>query len=223
VSAVSTAGDIHPDSVLESLLAKGGRSQRQGNLTKLHEICRKQHEQGSRDFSIPVIGRLCEAQGVLKSRALYNAPSVDYRTLIKVWAAYAGPSTPKAPKKLASHDFLMRIEDVAVRSLVQSAIAERDRLKGQLNILKAHTRVTVDRRPLGATVVSQASGEPVAILNITARLTQSEQEALEKAVSQQFLESQGWREGSHGEIINDKGRTIFEIGYARAIRKVLDK
>lgn len=218
---MNTTTEIHPNVVLESLLAKGGRSQRQGNLSKLHEICRKQHEGGSRDFSLPTIGHRCEAQGVLKGRALYNAPSADYRTLIAAWAAYAGPPVPKAPQPLASHEYLMRIEDPAIRSIMQAIIAERDKLKAQLNVLKAHTQVTVDRRPLGATVVSHPSAAPMAVLTITSQLTPSEREALQKAISPQFLEDQGWREGSHGEILNDKGRPLFEVGYTRAIRKVL--
>jgi hypothetical protein len=56
----STATQIHPDAVLVALLAKGGRSQRTGNLNKLHDICRRQYE-GSRDYSLSAIGRLCEA------------------------------------------------------------------------------------------------------------------------------------------------------------------
>jgi hypothetical protein len=28
-------------------------------------------------------------------------------------------------------------------------------------------------------------------------------------------------EGSHGEIVNERGRTVFEVGFARAVRKVL--
>ncbi|MDU8489340.1 hypothetical protein RYA07_13105, partial [Pseudomonas syringae pv. actinidiae] len=36
-----------------------------------------------------------------------------------------------------------------------------------------------------------------------------------------YLEERGLREGSHGEIVNLRGRTIFEVSFARAIRKVL--
>ncbi|KAI3603828.1 Hydrolase, alpha/beta fold family (plasmid) [Cupriavidus necator H850] len=101
--------DIHPGAVLESLLAKGGRSNQRAGLAKLHEICRRQHETGSRDFSLPAIGRLAEAEGIVKGRVLYNDQSADYRTLIEAWAAYARPPAPKPPKTLASHEYLMRI------------------------------------------------------------------------------------------------------------------
>lgn len=213
--------DVHPDAVLASLLDKGGRSNRRANLAKMHELCRRQHAAGSRDFSLPAIGRLAEAEGILKGRALYNAPSADYRALIEAWAVYAGPAAPKPLKNLASYKYLMRIEDPAIRSIMQAIIAERDKLKAQLNVLKANTQVTVDRRPLGA-IVSAASGvQPVAVLALSAQLTPSEREALEKAVSPGYLEERGLKEGSHGEIVNERGRTVFEVGFARAVRKVL--
>lgn len=71
--------DIHPDAVLASLLDKGGRSNRRANLAKMHELCHQQHAAVSRDFSLPTIGRLAEAEGILKGRALYNAQFADYR------------------------------------------------------------------------------------------------------------------------------------------------
>ena len=213
--------DIHPTAVLEALLAKGGRSNRRANLAKTHELCRKQHEAGSRDFSLAAIGRLAEAEGILKGRALYNAQSADYKVLIEAWGAYAGPPAPKLPKTLASHDYLMRIEDPAIRSIMQAVIVERDKLKAQINVLKANTQVIVDRRPLGATIAVVPGAPPVAVLALAAQLTPSEREALQQAVSPDYLEEQSLREGSHGEIVTERGRTVFGVGFARAIRKVL--
>jgi hypothetical protein len=218
---MNSTTDIHPDAVLESLLAKGGRAQRRANLANMHELCRKQHEVGSREFSLAAIGRLAEADGIMKGRALYNAQSADYVALIEAWAAYAGPAAPKPPKTLASHEYLLRIEDPAIRSIMQAIIAERDKLKAQLNVLKANTQVTVDRRPLGATVSFTPRSQPVAVLSMAAQLTPSEREALQEAVSADYLEERGLREGSHGEILNERGRTVFDVGFARAIRKVL--
>lgn len=220
---MTQATTIHPDTVLESLLAKGGRSQRQRNLRAVHEICRHQHQAGAHDFSTAGIGRLCEAEGVLKGRALYNAQSADYRALIEAWAAYAGPAVPKAPRVLASHEYLLRIEDPAIRSLMQAIIVERDKLKAQINTLKANTKVVVDRRPLGAQVVAAPGTTPLTVLMVESQLTDSERQALRRAVSPEFLHDRGWRELEHGEIVNEKGRTVFDPGYATAIRKVLGR
>jgi len=213
--------DIHPDLVLTALLDKGGRSNRRANLVKMHELCRRQHAAGSRDFTLPAIGRLAEAEGILKGRALYNAQSADYRALIEAWAAYAGPAAPKPPKMLASHEYLMRIDDPAIRSIMQAIIAERDKLRAQLNVLKANTQLTVDRRPVGATVSAAPGIQPLAVLSLSVQLTPSEREALQKAVSTDYLEERGLKEGSHGEIVNERGRTVFDVGFARAIRKML--
>ncbi|MDO3521964.1 gamma-mobile-trio protein GmtX [Ralstonia pseudosolanacearum] len=213
--------DIHPETVLEALLAKDVRSNRRSNLTKVHELCSRQYEAGSRDFSLPAIGRLVEAAGVMKGRTLYNAQSADYKTLIVAWGAYAGPPAPKQPKPLASYEYLMHIEDPAIRSIMQAIIAERDKLKAQLNVLKANTQVTVDRRPRAATVVAAPGSQPVTVLAMAAQLTPSEREALQKAVSADYLAERGLQEGSHGEIVNERKRTVFEVGFARAIRKLL--
>ncbi|HCR1519257.1 TPA: alpha/beta hydrolase [Pseudomonas aeruginosa] len=213
--------DIHPDAVIESLLGKGGRSNRRANLARMHELCHQQYLTGCRDFSLSKIGRLVEAEGIMKGRALYNASSADYRVLIEAWATYAGPPTPKPTKVLASHEYLMRIQDPAIRSIMQAIIAERDKLKAQLNVLKASTQVTVDRRPLGSPIGALPGAQSVTVLAPSAQLTPSEQEALQKAVSANYLEELGLHEGTHGEILNESGRIIFEVGFARAIRKIL--
>ena len=49
-----------------------------------------------------------------------------------------------------------------------------------------------------------------------------ERDALRKALSEKFLESEGWTVDKHGRIKNDKGRTIFDAGFATALRKIVD-
>ncbi len=95
---------------------------------------------------------------------------------------------------------------------MQAVITERDKLKAQLNILKANTQVTVDRRPQGAIIAATPGVQPTAVLALSAQLTPSEREALHKAISPNYLEDRGLREGSHGEIVNERGRTVFEVG-----------
>lgn len=107
----------------------------------------------------------------------------------------------------------------------QDKIEERVsiRCKSRVRIKRklTQTTLTVDRRPHAATV-SSASGEPtLAVLALSTQLTASEHDALQKAISADYLEERGFKEGSHGEILNAHGRTVFDVGFARAIRKVL--
>ncbi|RYZ87943.1 MAG: hypothetical protein EOP06_11815 [Proteobacteria bacterium] len=76
---------------------------------------------------------------------------------------------------------------------------------------------------LGATIAYTEDSESVAVLNIGARLTESERSALRKAVDSEVLADNDWVEGSHGEILTKRGRTVFDVGFATAIRKVLDE
>ncbi|MBP4049672.1 hypothetical protein J9978_09185 [Chromobacterium violaceum] len=204
----------HPDIVLSEFLEKKPRPQKVKNLQAIHEICRINYEAGSRDFSISAIGKQCEERGLLKARGLYNAPLADYRALIEAWASYAGPAAPKPKQQLATEDYLTRIEDPAIRMLVQGVIAERNKLKAQLNTLKSATTIVVDRRPAETTY-------PLAGPSHAKGLTHSERQALLRAVSAEFLAEQGWRETELGEVINARGRTVFDPGFATGLRKLL--
>jgi hypothetical protein len=202
---------IHPDALLDDLLEKGGRPLKLRNLRSIHELCRDQHKAGGRDFSVATIGKLCEREGILKARGLYNAGLADYRALIECWAGFAGPPPPKPAMRLATDDYLYRIDDPAIRALVQVVIVERNKLKAQLNTLKANTTIVVDRRP--AQVINTKGAAPF--------FTDSERKALAKALSAEFLKGQGWREVDFGEIVNERGRTVFDPGFATALRKSL--
>jgi hypothetical protein len=66
-----------PQLLLDELLARKSRPERTRNLLLLHKLCEAQAG-GSRDFSLSTVGRLFEAAGGLRARALYNKASEDY-------------------------------------------------------------------------------------------------------------------------------------------------
>lgn len=216
--------NIHPDFVLEAMLAAGGHPTKLKNLKLVHDACRRQNERNSRDFSYKTIGKHTEEQGGLTWRSIYNTN--DYKKLIEAWQAYTGPAepSPRAHKKPpVAQAFLARIEDPAIRSIMEGVIIERDKLRGENNLLRSLPRGVIDKRPLGATIAYPEDSHSVAVLSVGARLTESERSALKKAVNADALADYGWIEGSHGEILNDRGRTIFDVGFATAIRKVLEE
>lgn len=203
-----------PDAVLQELLAVGARPQKVRNLQAIHELCRSQYDAGARDFSLSTIGKLLEAQQVMKGRGLYNEPAADYRRLIESWGRLAGPAPAKASTKSKSgDDYIEGVADPAARMLLRSVIAEKNRLVAQLNTLKSAKAIVVDRRPVSDTG-QQGS-------NASASLTDSERKALRKAISPEFLRRQGWEEVKLGEIVNERGRTIFDPGFAVGLRKLL--
>lgn len=213
---------IHPDAVLEALLAKPSRSNVKRTLNALHDLCRKHYQAGMRDFSIACIGRKAEEAGVFSYRSMYNQAAQIYRDLLQAWRAYSGPPRVLPPKTQASYGYLMKIQDPAVRILVQQVISERDTLRSQINLLKGTTLGTIDLRPLGASIVSDPENGPRTVLMPAAQLTESERESLRAAISPNTLYDNGWLEGERSEIrVELTGRIVFERGFTSAIRKVL--
>ena len=216
----TSTATVSPDELFDTLL-QGARPQRVRNLKLIHQICAAQSS-SSKDLSIATVGRLCEAAGGLKARALYNAASRDYRMLIDAWREYTGAPSERrrshAPEQTVTERHLLGIGDPALRALVQRVYVERNALRAELNLLKSTTVVHVDRRPS----VPASAGPPTLEVLTGVQLTESERSALERSISPEFLGEEGWKEGAHGEIVNERGRKLFDVGFARAIRKVLD-
>jgi len=214
---------IQPDEVLKAL-KDGVRPRKQRNLNIIHEVCAELHRLGSRDFSLATVGRISARHHGVSKGTLYNKSSAEFRALIQAWAAHAGeakPELPGSPKPVAEEEFLHRIEDPALRTLMGIIVAERNRLRAGINTLRAHANIIIDRRTLPGGFKATAEGEIVQVLTATEGLLPIEREALKKAISPRFLEQEGWHEGSNGEIRNAKGRKLFEVGFATAIRKLI--
>ncbi|MEJ8816171.1 gamma-mobile-trio protein GmtX [Variovorax ureilyticus] len=214
---------IHPDALYEELLKNVRHQSKRKGLEGLHKICKVQAE-GSRDFSRSTLGKLCEVAGLFHHRMLYNQTAADYCALIAAWEKFSGGSAEKKsrplddPSQLAG--LLHHIDDLAVRAIFQRCVVERGKLRHELNMVKAIKTVEVDIRP--PQPVQHPFALPKGMLGGSAvQLTATEKEALEHAVSSALFETEGWKEGSHGEVVNHAGRTLFEVGYTRAIRKIL--
>jgi len=215
---------LSPQDVLMSLKA-AARPQKQRNLDAIHAVCQELHKTGSRDFSFATVGRMAHERGGPSPRTMYTAQSQDFRTLVKAWKDFSEAADDKktVPKvrSLAEDDLVRRIDDPALRALIAGIVAERNRLRSQINVLRANANVVIDRRPSTGSVHGTVDDPVVQVVAPKQLLTDIEREALERAISKQFLAQEGWREGDNGEIVNAKGRRIFEHGYATALRKLL--
>lgn len=211
-----------PNHVFEILMA-GARPQKQRNLRIMHGICNELHRLGSKDFSLATLGRMSEARGGMSQRALYNSASSDLKVLIRTWAEFATATKAAAKPKLYEEqtsdiDLLKKIVDPALRTLLGYIIAERDQLRSEIQVLKANTKVVIDRRVLPGHINVTPQGQVLQVMSGTG-LSDTEKQALIQAISPEFLEQEGWSEGPNGEIINRNGRKLFDIGFAHAIRK----
>ncbi|MDA8256805.1 MAG: gamma-mobile-trio protein GmtX [Betaproteobacteria bacterium] len=226
--AIDVVVSIHPDEVLKAILAKGNRRDKEEKLRKLHELCSLEYSrnsQGARDLSIANMARIAESHSLFKARTIYNKQSEDYAALIRAWESYNGPKPSKAIKDqfvpTDKHAFLKKIEDPAIRSVCQMAIIERDKIRAELNMLKSVTVVPIDMRPLGAEIAKGATN--VALIEPAAQLTDSERNALTAAIDPKSLAQLKLRIGDTGEIVDERGRFVFNPGFATAISKILGK
>ncbi len=213
---------MNPSELLVQL--KGSANSRKArNLDIVDAVCREQQDRGSKDFSVATIARLCQARKGPSKQTIHNRTGDAYKALIAEWAKFAGGGVKK-PKRASENplnDVLAKIDDPAVRAVMGSVLADNKKLRGEVNLLKSRANVIIDRR---AEITSSASRELIQILPPSASLTVSETEALRYAISERVLEDEGWEIDPHGRILSSKSRrTIFKVGFASAIRKVLER
>jgi len=211
---------MDPEQFLEQL-KNNADPRRQRSLEIIHEICREQHERGSKDFSIATIGQLSEQRGGPKTQPIRNKAGEPFRALIAAWANHTGGHTKKQakPSENPVYAVLEKIQDPAVRAVMGTVLAENRKLKGQLNLLKGQQEVLIDMRP----TAPSAPSSTVEILPASSGLTESEIDALARAVSPELFAAEGWTPQANGRMLNHKGRTLYKPGYITAIRKILGK
>lgn len=214
---------IDPNELFAALSA-GARPQKRNNLTIVNQICTELHRLGSKDFSLATVGRMSEERGGMSQRALYNTTSEDFKTLIRAWADFSTGSVKVEPKGRdafqGDNSLLKKIDDPALRTLLGYIIAERDKLRGEVKLLRAHAQVVIDRRVLPGHINVTPTGQVIQVMS-SAGLSDTERQALSQAISAEFLAQEDWSEGANGEILNARGRKLFNIGFANAVRKIL--
>lgn len=209
----------HPDIALEQL-KHGAGTRTVRNLEKIHQVCREIHQAGRKDFSLADVGRRSEACGGPSAGTLYTAAGKPFRALIAAWMGHAGIDSGKENEPRTENDWLRRVPDPADRALIGMMIAERNRLRHEVNLLKSKAGIVVDRRPAAAND-RPAGRDMIEILSPETGLVPTEREALEKVLSEKWLEEHGLKIGSHGSLLNERGRELFPVGFVPGLKKVL--
>lgn len=219
--------EINVDSILQGL--KDGKSTRtQQSLDTLNGILQHYVESGQRDFSVVQIGRISAAKDGPGYEAIRATRNQHYRDLINAWAQKCNTSMkkPLAPYSRSREvptdmKLLERISDPAVRVLFGQIIAERNRYLKEVNLLKQHANITIDKRPVRQ---FDSSTEPGVVLipSVSSLLIESERKALAYAISDECMTQHNWQYTKMGQVKDvELGTEIFPRGFVTGIRKLL--
>lgn len=216
---------IDAQAIFEDLKAQASTRQAK-SLTVLNDVLKSQHASGERNFSIAEIARLSAEQGGPSGQTIRNKTGLVFRQLIEAWAAQAGASMKAPINPLAKgnrlpkdNELLERLPDPALRALFGQIIAERNRFRNELNTLKAHSELIVDRRPMQHFEQPVESGAVQLVQ--TLNLNDMEVEALKAAITDDFFEYRDWTVTAAGQVKDENKREIYKHGYVNAIKKVL--
>src|ERR1035441_7426787 len=140
----------HPDETLAKLKQRTNtRAAR--NLEIVHKVCREIHNsQGPKEYSLATVGRRTQEQKGPSLNTYYSPKGARFCELVRAWAEYDGSDAkkPRRPATLRSEDQLLTaINDLALRARVGLLMAERNRLRAEVNELKANVKPVIDLRP----------------------------------------------------------------------------
>lgn len=213
--------------LLESLkITKSSRTRK--SLDKLNKILQDYFDVGGTDFSITNIGRLSKKNGGPSYETIRATRNSHYRMLIEAWFANLDErSTVKNAEKVkiergSGFDLLEKLDDVSLRVAFGQIIAERNKLKRELNILKANTAIVIDKRALNnIQSLNSNSNKLDTNFELKKKLTSSELAALKFALSEECLLRNDWTSTKAGQIkTNDTCEEVFPRGYLTALKKL---
>ncbi len=209
-------------------LKEGKVPRTQQNLDKLNDTLKAYAESGQRDFSITQIGRVSSENGGLAYEAIRATRNKHYRTLIEAWAAKYNTNikkplsnTSRSKSIPADNKLLERIPDPAVRALFGQIIAERNRYRKEVNLLKQHANITIDKRPNRVVDVSAESSVEV-LPSLSGILNDFEKKALAYAISDECMDTNNWQHTQAGQVKDmEYNSEVFPRGFITGLRKLL--
>ncbi|MBI3898739.1 MAG: hypothetical protein HY308_10645 [Gammaproteobacteria bacterium] len=210
---------IDPASLLESLNVHASR-RKSKSLNIIHQVCAEQYEKKKSDFTLRAIAQLSAQRGGPGLQAIKNKTGSDYRAIIHCWTEKNSSSVESIakPSNWKYEDLLDQIDDLSVRAIFGSILAENTQLLASVNRLKQNSQIIIDLR--GRNSEGSKNCDEVGDGH---RFLDHEIEALQHAISEQTMNQEGWKEDINGRIKTANGRTIFQVGFKTAIQKVLQK
>lgn len=217
---------IDIDVILEDL-KEGKSTKTKASLDKLNTLLESRFKNGEKDYSIASIGRSSKESGGVGTVSIRNKSGEHYRRLIDAWATKANTTMKKPPVAHSrlnatpkDEELLQRLDDPALRAIFGQIIAQKKRLESENRILKNQAEVIVDMRPNK----QPAQSNNVEIMpSMIGLLLDTELDALKDAVDENSLARKGLTKTSTGAIKDSDGQTLFKVGFANAIKKLLEQ
>ena len=212
------------ETLLEEL--KAGKSSRTcASLDKLNALLEARFKAGEKDYCIATIGRVSRDQGGVSTTTIRNTTGKYYRRLIEAWATQANTTLKKPPvvhsrqREIPSDNKLLdKLDDPVLRTLFGQIIAERNKYRKENHVLKQQVEVVVDMRP------QKTKGTTEVLPALNGVLLPVEIDALKSAISEKFFERQDWSVNPKTGAVKDEfGRTLFQVGFVKAVEKVLEQ
>lgn len=193
-----------PEDMLDFLCKKAPRQSK--TLQAIYDVCRKQLESGSSDFSYAAIARLGSALNVPKAQSIRNKTGENYQALIKSFEGDKDAKT-RVPKPKPSDAWADDIKDPKHRILVY-------RLLGELSEAQTIIKEFV---PPGLIIKIDDRSKSLPDF----RLTNIERRAIEHLRSDDFYLAWKLTKGDKGDALDLQGRAVFKPGTMQAIEKIL--
>ncbi|SMY34474.1 gamma-mobile-trio protein GmtX [Photobacterium andalusiense] len=210
---------VDPEIILEELCAEATK-RTESALRVLHQVLYEQSQKEPLDFSIVTVGKYSKELGGPSTQTIRNRTGKHFQQLIEAWAAYSGttrkkPLSVRQKQLLNSNDqhILDSIDDTVIRAVVGSLIAERNKYRDQLNVMKANSNIVIDR--------TQKASQQQSVVKSKSQLTPLEAEAIRAAISDKFMEKMGWVVMPTGQVKDTDGGEVYLRGYVNVLSKLL--
>jgi len=183
------------------------------NIDALWQVLCDMKKKGVKVFTVALVGRECEAAGVLKTQTIRNAGGEDYRLLIDAFAREIGASTTliAAARLTPLDEAIAEISDLDARTRLNMLVAENRRQREEITRLKQAFKNMHVRSPQ----------EKVEIL--PPHPPGMDTAPIEKFLSLDWIDERRWTVKDNGSIYAEDGDRVAPVGFVQALQQVVRK
>ena len=152
---------------------------------------------------------LDKLNSILEEYAKAGQKDFSITQIGRVSAAESGPG----------YEALRATRNVHYRTLIEAWA--RNRYRKEVNLLKQHANITIDKRPVRQFDASAESSIEV-LPSLSGVLTESEKKALAYAISDECMEKNGWQCTQAGQVKEmEYNNEVLPRGFVTGLRKLL--